>query len=116
MEQEESIFNEPDHDKKNSFEDDEHFTRTKNNTKTVQLLRLLNNSLVKTIDSWERFEAGEIQYFRLGHHDSSRTLWNKYLSDIEKDVTELRFLSRSLQQRIDMFDHLRDGVSSLQII
>lgn len=110
VKQEEGIFNGTEGI---TFGDDESFTRTKDNTQTVQLLRLLNNSLVKTIDSWERFGAGEIRCFHLGHHESSRTRWNGYLAAIEKDVTELQFLSKSLQQRIDMFDHLRDGVSSV---
>lgn len=88
-------------------------SRTRKNTEVVQLLRLLNNSLVKTIDSWGRFEAEEIRCFYLEQHDSTRTLWDYFLAEIEKDVTELRFLSMSIQQRIDMFDHLRDGVSSL---
>lgn len=110
LKQEQSVFNNPDG---YMFGDDERFSRTKDNTQTVQLLRLLSNSLVKTLDSWERFEAGGIRCFHLGHHNSSRTAWNNYLAEIDKDVTELRFLSRSLQQKIDMFDHLRDGASAL---
>lgn len=94
------------------FEDDIHFSRTKKNTEIVQLLRLLNNSLVKTIDSWNRFNIEEIRLFHLEAHYSCHTLWDFYLAEIEKDVSELRFLSKSLQQRIDMFDHMRDGVSS----
>ena len=37
--------------------------------------------------------------------------WESYLADTEKNVDELRFFRRSLQQLIEMIENLRNGVS-----
>ncbi|SLM40775.1 hypothetical protein LPUS_11624 [Lasallia pustulata] len=105
---EESIFNELNEEP--AFEDDKSFSRTKDYTSRVQLLRLLYNALVKTVESWESFEAGEIRFFDLPNDGILQALWNSYLADMEKDMTELRFLCRSVQQRIEMFDNMRNGL------
>lgn len=109
--QEESIFNELNEEP--AFEDDKSFSRTKDYTSRVQLLRLLYNALVKTVESWESFEAGEIRFFDLPNDGILQALWNSYLADMEKDMTELRFLCRSVQQRIEMFDNMRNGVRAV---
>ncbi|KAI9878373.1 MAG: hypothetical protein M1830_001078 [Pleopsidium flavum] len=109
---EESIFNE--RTLEGTFVDDHSFSRTKEYTWTVQILRLFHNSLVKLIESWENFEAGEIRYFDVEDNERLQTIWRKeFLASIRKDVTELRSLRRSLQQRIEMFDTMMSGVSHL---
>ena len=88
-------------------------TRMREYTWTVELLRVLHNTLVKIIDSWEGFEKGELRYFQTEEPRAFHVLWNKYLAGIEKDLTELRSLRRSLQQMLEMFDNMRDGVSAI---
>ena len=88
------------------------FSRTRAYTETIELLRLLHNALVKVIESWESFEGGEIHYFDVREQDTLRKVCESSLASVEKDMTELRFLRRSLQQRIEMFDNMRSGVSS----
>ena len=92
--------------------DDVKFTRTQAYIESIELLRLLHNALVKVIESWESFENGEIRYFDVREQDTLRKVCESSLASIEKDMTELRFLRRSLQQRIDMFDNMRNGVST----
>ena len=94
-----------------SLVDDPDLTRTKQYTRTIDILRVLHNSLVKIIESWEDFENGEAQYFEVTEFEALRKSWDAYLASIDKNMTKLRFLRRSLQQRIDMFDNKRNGVS-----
>lgn len=99
-----------------TFVDDNKFTRTKEYTRIVQLLRLLHNSLVKLLDSWGSFQSGEIRYFRAAEDKNLDRRWKFHIASIEENVTELRFLRRSLQQRIEMFDSMRNGVSNKRAI
>lgn len=93
--------------------DDANFSRTRDYTRTTDLLRLLHNSLVITIESWEDFESGEIQYFEAQEHEVLRVTWDAYLAAIIKDISELRFLQRLLEQKIGMFDNKKSGASTL---
>lgn len=87
------------------------FSRTREFTTSVDLLRLLHDDLVKIIDSWESFDRGEIQYFDIRDQELLRKRWESYLASIEKNISELRFLRRSLQQSIESLDSKRNGVS-----
>ena len=107
--QEESIFNTS--AQQDKLIDDVEFSRTRAYTMTIDLLRLLHNALVKVVESWESFESGEIRYFDVREQDSLQKVCESSLASVEKDMTELRFLRRSLQQRIEMFDNMRNGVS-----
>ena len=108
--QEENVFNED--ARVASLVDDKTFRRTKEYTTITDLLRLLHNALVKIIESWENFEKGEIQYFEVEEYQALRKSWHSYLAAISKDMSELRYLRRSLLQRIEMFDNKRSGVSN----
>ncbi len=92
--------------------DDNDFTRTKEFTWTGQVLRLFHNSLTKTIQSWDNFEANELQYFHTGDTGAIQTSWELCFASMKKDVAELKFLQLCLQQRIEMFDTMRNSVSS----
>ena len=92
--------------------DDARFTRTRDYTRTTDILRLLHNALVITTESWEDFESGEIKYFEAQEHEALRMTWDAYLAAISKDISELRFLRRLLQQKIEMFDNKKSGAST----
>ena len=92
--------------------DDTQFSRTRDYTATIDLLRLLLNSLVRFIESWESFADGEVQYFEVSYQETLRSIWETYLANIEKDMTELRFLRRALHQMIEGLTNKRSGVSS----
>jgi hypothetical protein len=91
--------------------DDAEFTRTRNYTDTVELLRLLHNSLSLTVESLERFHNEEAQYFQ-ANQNALRMTWDRYFAVIEKDCNELRFLRTVLQHKIDAFDNKKNGVST----
>ena len=97
-----------------SLVDDEKLSLTKDYTSTIELLRLLHNSLVKTLETWTAFENGELDYFNAREQETLHDLWNAYLADIEKDVNQLRSLQRTLQQRTEMFEAMRNGASTLK--
>ncbi|MCJ1483151.1 hypothetical protein MMC06_003317 [Schaereria dolodes] len=99
-----------------SLVDDAKFSRTKEFTWIVELLRLLHNALTKTIESWENFEEGEIQYFQVEDKDILRMDWSRYLEGIEKDMAELRLLRTSLHQKIEMFDNKRNGLVNASVM
>ena len=94
-----------------SLTDDTQFSRTRDYTVTIDLLRLLLNSLVRFIESWESFADGEVQYFEVRNQETLRSIWETYLANVEKDMTELRFLRRVLDQMIEGLTNKRSGVS-----
>jgi len=111
VKQEDSIFNKG--ILAGTFVDDGKFTRTKEYTWTVQVLRLLHNSLIKLLESWYSFQSGEIRYFRVRENDDLDKRCRSHLARIDKEIAELRSLRRSIQQRIEVFDNMRNGVSYL---
>lgn len=68
---------------------------------------------MKILESWTAFENGELEYFDDRGQEDLRNLWSTSLANIEKDVNELRSLQRTLQQRIEMFDGMRNGASTI---
>ena len=91
--------------------DDTDFSRTRGYTATIDLLRLQHNAIIQVIESWERFEDGELQYFLGNEHDKLRQIWDEHLADIETSSNELRSLRTILRQKIETFDNMRNGVS-----
>ena len=96
-----------------SLTDDVKFSRTKEYTSTIEILRLLHNNLVKGIESWESFNEREMQYFEIRDNEFLSQKWEPYFASIEKNMTELRYFRRSLQQHIDALDSKRNGVSGI---
>ena len=92
--------------------DDPKLNWTRDYTFTLELLRLLHNAIIKIIESWERFEDGELQYFDVEEQGIRRRTWDGYLTDIVKDSNELRSLRTTLRQKIETFDNMKTGVSS----
>jgi conjugal transfer/entry exclusion protein len=62
-----------------------------------------------TIESFQEFSTNELQYFRT---DSEKldAYWKRYIDSLFEDVSDLRLWQRSLQQRIQTFDRMKDGV------
>jgi len=106
--QEERIFNEE--VRKASLTDDVEFTRTREYTTTIELLRLLYNTLVRIIESWEGFDDGEVQYFDIRDNEDLGRRWESYFASIQRNMTELWYLRRTIQQRIDALDSKKNGV------
>ncbi|KAI4176762.1 MAG: hypothetical protein LQ343_000855 [Gyalolechia ehrenbergii] len=106
--QEESIFNED--AKAASLGDDVTIQRTKESTTITDLLRLLHDALVKIIGSWEDLEKSEVQYFEVEEYQAPPKAWDSNLASVNKDVSELRYVKRSLLQQIEMFANKRSGV------
>ena len=109
--QDDSVFAEENVEK--SFRDDPNLSRTKEYTWIVQVLRMLENGLTRTIDVWDRFEAGDASYYLLPREDTRRIAWEQQLAAIHQDINELRFLRTTFQQKIEMFDSLKHSVSRL---
>ena len=74
------------------------------------MLRLLHNTLATTIESWESFEDSDLEYFRSEKQRTLRKTWDSYMMRIEEDLKELWSLRRILQQKMEMFDNMRNGV------
>ena len=91
--------------------DDIGLSRTREYTWTTELLRLLHNALTKSIESWERFKTSQLQYFQYEEQKVLRVTWNAHLANIENDLNELQFLRRVLQQKIEIFDNMKNSVS-----
>ncbi|MCJ1354429.1 MAG: hypothetical protein MMC33_004417 [Icmadophila ericetorum] len=74
------------------------------------MLRLLHNTLATTIESWESFEDSDLEYFRSEKQRTLRKTWDSYMMRIEEDLKELWSLRRILQQKMEMFDNMRNGL------
>ena len=105
--QEEEIFKRAHTD--DMLTDDTNFNRTRDYTFIIDLLRDLHKSIVRTIESWERFADSELQYFE-ATQESLRKIWDTYLASIEKDMTELRFCRQILWQSIETLSNKMSGV------
>lgn len=97
-----------------TFFDDNEFSGTKRYTWAVSLLRRFHDLLLKTIESWDLFASTELQFFEVDSRVLSN-LWGGYFSSITRDVNELRFMQRSLDQRIQTFDRIKDGVFAFEV-
>lgn len=62
-----------------------------------------------TIESWQEFALGDIQYFDTGSAKLDG-LWKAYVDALFNDMSDLKYLKRSLLQRIQTFDRMKDGV------
>lgn len=76
------------------------------------MLRRYHDRLLKTIESWDAFAAGEIRYFDT-NSDMLREAWSNHIASLFNDVSELRFLQRSILQKIQTFDRMADGVRKI---
>ena len=89
-------------------------SRTKEYGKNIEILHLLHNAITKTLQSWDAFARGEVQYLEPNGPESLRESYEASLASVEKNMTELRFRKLTLRQRIDLFDGMRNGVSLFQ--
>ncbi|KAH0563237.1 hypothetical protein GP486_002192 [Trichoglossum hirsutum] len=84
-------------------------------TWTVHVLRRLSNMLTKTIDAWECFEKSDIYYFDNREANMFKVPWIKYFDGIKRNINELRFLRRTLYQKMELFDSEKNMVGFLKL-
>jgi hypothetical protein len=93
------------------FSYDKDFKKTTRYTWALSILRRFHDLLLKTLEAWDEFAAGELKYF-----DTNNEIldghWDRYYESLFNDVSELVYLQRSLLQRIQTFDRMKDGVRS----
>ena len=70
---------------------------------------------MKTVEAWEFFAAEELHYFETGC-DGLHVLWTDHVASIFSDVSELRFLQRSISQKIQTLDRMIDAVSPCHLL
>ena len=97
------------------FFDDPKYTRTKKYTQAVSVLRRFHDTLYMTIEAWQEFACGDMQYF-MTKSPGLDALWRKHIDSLFDDVSELRYIQRSLLQRIQTFDRMKDGVSRSSLV
>lgn len=91
------------------FSYDKDFKKTTRYTWALSILRRFHDVLQKTLEAWEEFNSGELKYFATDSEILDRH-WYRYHQSIFEDVSELAYLRRSLLQRIQTFDRMKDGV------
>jgi hypothetical protein len=90
---------------------DEGLTRTTELTHTVSTLRRFRNCLQTTMQAWENFERREVGLFDPEGWETLRPKWNGYLSATRSQFDELRTFRSLLEQKLELFNNMRDGVS-----
>lgn len=89
---------------------DEDLTRTKELTRTISTLRRIRDSYSRTIQAWERFERQDTNIFGLIGLDALRPRWDGHLSKSRGNIAELRSLTVLIDQKLDLFKEMKDGV------
>jgi hypothetical protein len=91
------------------FSEDKDFRKITRYTWTLSVLRRFHDLLLKTLQAWEEFASGELKYFDTNSEILDR-LWDRYYESLFNDASELLYLERSLLQKIQTFDRMKDGV------
>ncbi|KAL2864841.1 uncharacterized protein BJX67DRAFT_383469 [Aspergillus lucknowensis] len=80
-------------------------------TWAIQVLQLFSNQLVKTIEAWNEFADKHLHVF---HPDETPANFlpkvQGYLESLDTDVSELRFIYRTIVQRIGAFESRRSNI------
>jgi hypothetical protein len=91
------------------FSEDKDFRKSTRYIRALSILRRFHNLLLKTLEAWEGFSSGGLKYFDTNSEILDR-LWDRYYESLFSDASELLHLERSLLQRIQTFDRMKDGV------
>ncbi len=94
------------------FFDNERYTWTISYTRALSILRRFHDALLLTIEAWQEFALGDILYFETKSTELD-ALWKQYIDGLFNEISELRYLQRSLLQRIQTFDRMKDGVGKV---
>jgi hypothetical protein len=95
--------------RRDQFSEDRDFRKTTRYTWALSVLRRFHDSLLRTVEAWEEFATGELKYFDTNSEKLDR-LWDRYYESLFNNASELQYLERSLLQRIQTFDRMKDGV------
>lgn len=77
----------------------------------MSTIRRFRDSLARTINAWDSFEAGEIGYLDIHNIPELSEHWDtSYFANIRSDISELRYLHLLLSQKLELFNSLRDGL------
>jgi len=85
-------------------------------TLTVSTLRRFRNTLTKTIDAWDSFERNEILIFNPIGWEALQPRWNGLLAGTRKSVDELRTFRVLLEQKLELFNNMKDSVSQSNLL
>ena len=91
------------------FFDDLGYSGTIRSTRAVSVLRRFRDTLGDTLYGWDTFASIEPECF-LCEYAQVNEDWSRYISQINDSVAHLRFLERSLAQKILLFDRIKDDV------
>jgi len=89
---------------------DRDFPWTRQYTAITETLQLLDNALVRLLESWQLFEQTELHCFFMDAPVQFKDRWSRQVASIEKDVTRLSLQRTILHQHIETFKRRREGV------
>ena len=95
---------------------DEDLSHTKKLTLTVSTIRRFRNALDKTIGAWDNFERNEILIFNPVGWEALQPRWNGFLTMTRKEIDELRAYHALLDQKLELFNNMKDSVSLSDLI
>lgn len=99
------IFHE-DKDKSDLLSDDPNFSRSKTYFWAIQVFRLFEETLTKTIETWEDFKKDSL----LKVNDGNVEHWESQVQMIDKAIRSLERKLRRVQKKREEVVSLRDGV------
>lgn len=95
---------------KGEFSDDKDFQKTIRYTWALTILRRFHDPLVKTLEAWDEFAAGELKYFETNSEALNSQL-DRYYVSLFDDVSKLVRMQQTIHHRIQTFDRMKDAVS-----
>ena len=97
-----------------SMEDTKDLRKTKNYTRIVHLLRLFVDSLTRLLNTWEQFLSAEKPLVATHGEDSVEAL-NTHMRAISGQLEHLRSFRYCFQQKLELFDGLRNNVRMFEL-
>lgn len=91
------------------------YSGTIRSTRAVSVLRHFREVLGDTLYAWDMFAGTEPECFVCEYPTVNET-WSTYISQINDSVAHLRFLERSLAQKIQLFDRMKDNVGTGRVL
>ncbi|KAL4982547.1 hypothetical protein BDW68DRAFT_182436 [Aspergillus falconensis] len=94
--------------------EDQDLKLTNDYTWAIQALQLFSNQLIKTIEAWDEFSD---KHLHILHPDERPADFlpkiASYLESLDTDISELRYINRTIARRIEAFESKRSNVTWL---
>jgi hypothetical protein len=84
-------------------------------TLAISTLRRFLESMSRIVRAWETFERRDLRVFGVNGSSKLRKRWQEHVDKVSGHVFELGSLQMIVAQKLELFNSMRDGVSSSRV-